>query len=137
MSKRVYARRLPPKELTVEDEIRERVQTSEAVIPVQKFKTLAEQIAKSSIFHRNWYVPELREKYKLLDRMKRIDLVFPYAKIKNDGSAVMLCVDEPKTPIDVEICAKKAKIMRELGYYYVFIERDTTLFDALESLGVV
>lgn len=137
MSKRVYARRLPPKELIVEDEIRETVQAADVATPVQKFKTLAEQIAKSTIFHRNWYVPELRERFKFLDRMKRVDLVFPYAKLKDGQPPVMLCVDEPKTPIDVEICAKKAKVMKELGYFYVYLERDTTLFDALENLGAV
>jgi len=137
MTKRAYARRLPPKELVIEDEVRDRIQAVEVTTPVQKFESLPEQIAKSTIFHRNWYVPELRDRYKHADRMKRVDRVFPYARIKEGAATVMLCVDEPKTPIDVEICAKKAKVMRELGYHYVFIEKDSTLFDALEQLGVV
>jgi hypothetical protein len=136
MSKRVYARKLPPKELVVADEIKTPVQSAEATKPVQKFKTLAEQIAKSSIFHKNWYVPELREKYKYMDRMKRIDKVFPYARLTEEKT-VMLCVDEPVTPVDVEVCELKTKHMRELGYAYVYLEKDTTLYDALTQLGEI
>ena len=134
MSKRVYAKRLPPKELVIADEVKTEVQRQEAATPVQKFKTLAEQIAKSSIFHKNYYVPELREKFNYVDRMKRIDKVFPYAKIR-EGVEVMLFVDEPKTPIDVELCEKKVKHMKDLGYAYVYLEDDTTLYDALMQLG--
>jgi len=134
MSKRVYAKRLPPKELVIADEVRSEVQRQEIATPVQKFKTLAEQVAKSSIFHKNYYVPELREKFKYVDRMKRIDKVFPYAKVR-EGVEVMLFVDEPKTPIDVELCSKKVEHMKDLGYAYVYIEDDTTLYDALSQLG--
>jgi len=134
MSRRVYQRRLPPKELAVEDEIKRDVQVKESTVPTQQFKTMAEQIAKSTIFHRNWYVPELREKFKYIDRMKRIDKVFPYAKL-SQGRETMLLVDEPKTPQDIEICAQKAKHLKELGYAYVYLERDTTLYDALSTLG--
>jgi len=130
----VYQRRLPPKELAVEDEIKRDVQVKESTVPTQQFKTMAEQIAKSTIFHRNWYVPELREKFKYIDRMKRIDKVFPYAKL-SQGRETMLLVDEPKTPQDIEICAQKAKHLKELGYAYVYLERDTTLYDALSTLG--
>lgn len=137
MAKRAYIRRLPPKELVLEDEIKDRIQAAEVSKPVQRFESLPEQIAKSSIFHRNWYVPELRERFKFVDRMKRIDKVFPYARLKEGQESVMLCVDEPKTPVDLEICSKKAALMRELGYTYVFLEKDSTLFDALEQLEVV
>jgi hypothetical protein len=136
MSKRVYARKLPPKELVVADEIKGPVQVAEATVPVQQFKTLAEQIAKSSIFHKNWYVPELRDKFKYVDRMKRIDKVFPYARL-TESKTVMLCVDEPLTLMEVELCEQKAKHMRELGYAYVFLEKDTTLYDALLMLGEI
>lgn len=136
MAKRVYARKLPPKELVVADEIKDPVQVAEATVPVQKFRTLAEQVAKSSIFHKNYYVPELREKFKYVDRMKRIDKVFPYARLTEE-TTVMLFVDEPATPIDVEICEQKAKHMKELGYAYVYLEKDTTLFDALTQLGEI
>jgi hypothetical protein len=134
MAKRVYARSIPPKELVVADDVKREVVIEDTTKKVREFGTLAEKIAKSSIFHRNWYVPELREKFKFLDRMKRIDMVFPYAKIA-DGKETMLLIDEPKTAQDVEICAVKAKHLKELGYAYVYIERDTTIYDALVQLG--
>lgn len=134
MAKRIYARSIPPKELVVEESIKREVSIADDIKITRDFSTLAEQIAKSSIFHRNWYVPELRERFKYLDRMKRIDKVFPYAKI-SEGKQVMLLVDEPKTPQDVEICAKKAEHLKSLGYAYVFLERDTTIYDALTQLG--
>lgn len=102
-----------------------------------EFKSLPDQIAKSSIFFKNWYCPELREKYNFLDRMKRIDRVYPYAKLTENGAPQMLLVDEPDTDYDVEICNKKLPIMKKLGYRYCYVEKDSTVFDALEQLGVV
>jgi hypothetical protein len=136
MSRRVYQKRLPPKELVIEDEIKREVEAKESTVPVFKFKTMAEQIAKSSIFHKNWYVPELREKFRYIDRMKRIDKVFPYAKL-SEGKETMLLVDEPLNPQESEICAQKAKHLKELGYAYVYLEKDTTLYDALNMLGEI
>lgn len=136
MAKRVYQKVIPPKELVVEDSVKREVQTKEATVPVQKFRTMAEQIAKSSIFHKNWYVPELRERFKYIDRMKRIDKVFPYAKV-TEGKEIMLLVDEPATPQEIELCTQKAKHLRELGYAYVYLEKDTTLYDALTMLGEI
>lgn len=137
MAKRAYARTLPPQELTVEDEVKRDVFIEDGAKQTKDFKTLAEQIAKSSIFHRNYYVPELRERFRYIDRMKRIDKVFPYAKLSEGKETVMLFVDEPKTPQDVEVCAVKAKHLRALGYAYVYIEADTTIYDALQQLGEV
>lgn len=101
------------------------------------FQTVCEQVAKSSVFFKNWYVPEIREKYQNFDKMKRIDKAFPYAQIVEGKSTELLLVDEPKTESDIEICAYKAKILKELGYRYIFLEKDSTLYDALEQLGEV
>jgi len=35
------------------------------------------------------------------------------------------------------VCAVKAKHLRAMGYAYVYIESDTTLYDALTQLGEV
>lgn len=109
--------------------------------PVQEFKTSeervsAEEIAKSTVFYRNHYVKELRETYNHIDRMKRIDKVFPYADVMQIGKTEALFIDEPITEQDIEICFKKAALMKKHGYNYVIIEKDTTLFDALEQLGI-
>lgn len=113
------------------------IKDEDAVKPVQDFKTLAEQVAKSTVFFKNVYIDELRETYKYFDRMKRIDKVFPYAKINNDGPTEKLYVDEPVSESDVNTCFEKVKIMKRLGHKYLVIEKDTLLIDALEQLGVI
>lgn len=103
---------------------------------VQEYQTLPEQIAKSRIHVKNWYVPELREKYKHFDRMKRIDLMFPYAKIKPSGDTQeVLLIDLPKTENEVEQCELKVILLKNLGYRYCWLQEDSTLFDALMQLG--
>lgn len=103
--------------------------------PVQEFKTLPEQIAKSKIKIKNWYVPELREQYKYFDRMKRIDLVFPYARISDKGDKVeQLLIDLPQNESEIEQCVLKAKALKKLGYKYIWLDDDSTLYDALVQL---
>lgn len=115
----------------------EQVEREEKVkSPVQEFKTLPEQVAKSKVVHKNWYVPEMREKFKNFDRMKRIDLVFPFAKLDRQGQKTeQLLVDLPRTEQEVEQCVLKAKILKTLGYRYCWLQDDSTLFDALMQLG--
>lgn len=134
--KTVSARTIKAKKLTLADEVREQV-LHERQRPVQTFKTLPEQVAKSTVFFKNFYPAELREKYKFADRMKRIDLVFPYAKLTEDAAPCVLLVDTPETDQDVEICYQKQRILKELGYKYCVIEKDANLFEVLQQLGVV
>lgn len=110
----------------------------EIVTPTQEFKTLAESVAKSSVYVKNWYLNELREKYKYFDRIKRFDKFFPFARITDDLTATTtLFVDEPATEAEIDQCYVKAGIMKELGLNYVILEKDSTLFDALNQLGVI
>jgi hypothetical protein len=129
---------LPPKKIVASPESSvERVLRNDKARALNEFRSLPDQVAKSSVFFKNWYPPELREKYNHLDRMKRIDRVYPYAKISDTGGTVMLLVDEPRTDYEIEVCAKKLPIMRSLGYKYCYIEGDMSVFDVLEQLGVV
>jgi len=102
----------------------------------QEFQTIAETVAKSSVYIRNWYHDELRARYKHYDRMKRFDKFFPYARLGDDVTTTTLYVDEPTNEPDADICYQKAAIMKELGLNYVILEKDSTLFDALNQLGV-
>lgn len=137
MAKTVIARTLKPKRVVLPDEfVGERVQ-HDRVKPVQEFKTLAEQVAKSTVYFKNFYVPELRERYRFADRMKRIDICFPYARLGEKTATVVLCVDTPETELDVEICHQKKAIMKELGYHYCVIEKDSSLFEVLTQLGAI
>ena len=104
---------------------------------VQEFKTLAEKIAKSTVFVKNHYVNELREKYAHYDRMKRVDKFFPYAQLEENAKRIPLYVDEPMNSQESEICYQKAKVMQKLNLKYVILEKDTELFDALTQLGVI
>ena len=106
------------------------------VKPVQEFNTLEEQVAKSTVFIKNYYLEDLREKYKYQDRVKRFDKFFLYARLGDSFDTTTLYVDRPLSEYDVEICYKKSKIMKDLGLNYVIIENDTTLFDAYNQLGI-
>ena len=124
----------------MEDELPEptvvSLQRSDRLKTVHDFKTLAEKVAKSTIYHKNFYHPELRLRFGFIDRTKRIDMVFPYAQIGESEARVQLYVDTPRTHYDLDICIAKAKVFKELGEKYVYLESDTTLYDALSQLGV-
>ena len=111
--------------------------SKDIIRPTQEFKTKAEAVAKSSVFVRNWYLDELRQKYRHLDRVKRFDKFFPFARIGDDMTTTTLYVDEPANDQEVEVCYQKAKLMKDLGLNYVIIEKDTEIFDALLQLGVI
>lgn len=128
---------MPPKEL-VNAADHKQVRRDE-VTTTQEFKTLAEKVAKSTIFYKNYYVHELKEKFSYYDRMKRIDKVFPYADLDGRGQKTCLYVDEAKTESDVEIFKKKAIIMKGLGFLYCYFDNSDEdgdkLDHALEQLG--
>lgn len=135
-TKKTLAKTLPPSTSDVFEAKVHLVRQADAMMKTQEFKTLAEQAAKSSIYFKNYYVAELREKYKHFDRMKRIDKAFPYAKL-SDHSTALLLIDEPKNETELELCFKKAEIMKQLGYKYAIIEQDSNLFDVLSQVGAV
>lgn len=128
---------LPPKEFTLSDSDAESLKQRERARPVQGFKTLPEQLAKSTVYHKNWYVPELRDRFKYFDRMRRVDLVFPYARLTEGTECVMLLIDTPETPDEVKACELKRAMLSDLGYRYCYLEPDSTLFDALNQLGEI
>jgi len=107
---------------------------------VSDFKSIPEQVAKSTVCVKNFYIPDqvFRDRFRYNDRMNRIDKMFPYADIYDKKKPpVMLLVDEPKTSVDVDICLIKASHLKKLGYHYIYLESDSTIADALEQLGVL
>lgn len=136
MAKRAYAKTVASKQ-DGNGSSRLVVVESDRLKNTTDFGTLAEQAARSSIFHKNYYVEELREQYKHFDRMKRVDKAFPYAKLTAHGETTLALFDEPKTEADLEVCYQKAPILKRLGYRYAIIERDSSLFDLLEQLGAI
>lgn len=134
---KIAAKTLPPVTLVPAEAGFHQARKRDQVTSTPEFKTLAEQVAKSSVVMKNWYIDELREKYRHFDRMKRVDKVFPYAKLSENADPCMILIDEPRSEYEVDICYQKAKIVRGLGYKYAVIEDDSTLFDVLEQLGAV
>lgn len=137
--KQVAAKTLRPKRLVIQDtaDTVERRVKSERVNRVQEFRTLPEQVAKSTVCFKNFYPAELRETYRYFDRMKRIDLCFPYARLADDEQTTMLLVDTPETEQDVEVCYQKKPILDAAGYKYAVIEKDSNLYDVLQQLKVI
>lgn len=115
------------REIIKEDEIKTTVE----------FNTLAEKVAKSSLYIRNTYIDELRATCGGVDRKKRIDKLFPFARIVDNAPSEKLYVDEPNSEAEFDMCKEKAKKMKALGLRYLILEKDATLLDALEQLGVV
>lgn len=137
MAKKIYAKTIAPKELTLEPKRLEAVERSDRTKSTSEFKTVAEQAARSTVFFKNYYVEELREKYKHYDRFKRIDKAFPYAKLGSNSEPQLVLFDEPITEADLEVCLQKVLVMKKLGYKYAIIEKDSSLFDVLEQLGAI
>jgi hypothetical protein len=108
----------------------------ERLIPVTEFKTYAERIAKSTVFFKNFYVPEMEKVYKHHERFRRIDKVFPFARLGDGPETCKLLVDEPNNEFETDHCVKKAMILKELGYKYCFIEKDADILGVLQQLGV-
>lgn len=101
-----------------------------------EFVTIPEQVAKSTVFVRNWYLDEARKLYPYQDRMKRIDKYFPYAQ----GGPIM--VDETRDEEEAKMLyLEKAPMMKTWGHRYIVIElgteTPTDLYMALDQLGAV
>lgn len=137
MGRKVYQKIIAPRELSLESPEVEKAAKRDFLRTHQEWQTVEEQVAQSTIYHKNWYVPELREQYAFHDRMKRIDKVFPYAKIAGANEMRTLLVDIPKNSMEVEVCAQKAKVLKKLGYLYCYREADSTLTHLLEQIGVI
>lgn len=116
--------------------IEKKEEVKEGSVKKPEYKTLAEEIAQSTVFVKNFYLNELREKFSHADRVKRFDMFFPYAKLEDGKPTVKLYVDTPHTSLDEQICDKKAKLMKDLGLKYLILQEDTKIFDARIQLGL-
>jgi hypothetical protein len=112
------------------------LQRGDRLKSTHEFQSLAEKVARSSIFQKNYYHPTLKSRFNFADRIKRIDMMFPYAVIGPTDKKVQLLVDFPKNDREVEVCVRKAVMLKELGEHYCYIDPTTTLYDALNQLGV-
>lgn len=95
---------------------------------LKHFPTVAEKLAKSSIYYRNWYYPEGKDTFPYDLRMRYVEKMFPYA---NGG---ILLVDEPRSEAEFTECENKAKILRELGYRYIIVSEHSEFYELAVEL---
>jgi len=98
-----------------------------------QFVTLAEQVAESTHFVRNFKFPESIRVYPFdVDVDQRfVSKCFPLAK------GGMLLVDEPVSEVQKAKAYEKQKILKSLGYRHLVIEETMTLGDCLEQIGAL
>lgn len=95
---------------------------------LKHFPSIAEKLAKSSVYYRNWYYPEGKQKFPYDVEMRCVAKMFPYA------SVAPLLVDEPKTEDEFNVCMKKAVILREHGYRYIIVSKDAEFYELVLEL---
>jgi hypothetical protein len=96
-----------------------------------KLIAVADKLAGHPHCVRNYKYSKADLKYPNDPDMRIVEKCYPYAK------GGMLLVDEPTSDYDSAKCFEKQKVLKELGFRHVVIERDTTLYDALEQLGEI
>lgn len=96
-----------------------------------QFVTLADHIAESNLFIRNFKFLEADTLYPDINFVdyRFVTKMYPHAK------KGMLLVDEPRSENQTKMAYEKQKKLKKLGYRHVVIEEDTTLYDCLMQLG--
>lgn len=112
-----------------DDQLVEKKKTADRYRPIQEFQSRAEEIAKSTIYYRNYYYT--KEHFKHDESLRRVDKYFPHA------SGGPLYVDEPSGPSDFNRTKIKESLMKEIKFRYLIIEENDTLFDLLQKLGEI
>lgn len=103
----------------------------------KEWRTLAEKVAQSGYYFRNYPVPALRENFPAdAPRTWNVDQYFPHAKCGG------LYVDIVQPNIRPELLAtlleahkERLKVMRAAGLRYVYVSEKTTMAEALGMLG--
>lgn len=137
MSKSIYAKTVRPKKVQVlaesfnDPEVLREHKRDDMVKSHTEFRTTAEKLARSSIYHVHFYVPELVAKHRFNDAMQSVSKMFPFA------AGGKLLVDEPEDKFEVDECKEKEKILVAAGYRYIYIEQGDKLDIAQSKLEEV
>jgi hypothetical protein len=97
----------------------------------KQFTSLADRIAESHLFIRNY---KFKEADKLYARNTHIDYRF-VSKIYPHAKGGPLLVDEPRSEHQSIVAYEKQKELKKLGYRHIVIEENSTLYDCLKQLG--
>lgn len=90
---------------------------------------LASKIAESDLSSRNFKFKDAETHFPLRPTWRTVDRYFPNAK----GGPLL--VDEPEDKADIDACAEKAKVLKKLGYRYVYLTKETDEYAARQMLG--
>lgn len=96
-----------------------------------KLVSIADQIAESDFFYRNWKYKEGEKHFPEDVLCWFVDKCYPYAK---NG---MLLVDEPRTEQSKLRSYAKRNVLKKLGYRFIIIEMDSDYYHCLEQLGEI
>ncbi len=93
------------------------------------YASVAERVAESSIFYRNFKFPGGLTAFPTEPTMRTVDQYYPYAV----GGELL--VDSPTTKGDKENCVRKSVYLKKQGFRYLIIEPEMDEFEAMEQLG--
>ena len=92
------------------------------------FRSFVEEIAQDRRCKVNWAYPGGEKEFKGRSQMWHVDRYFEHSQF---GPLLM---DRPSLPRDVEECKEKAKVLRKLGYLYLYITTEVNYGKAVEIL---
>ncbi len=104
-------------------------------VPVQLSPDqIKENITTHDTCFKNYTYPQAAKLFPYQPQHWAVDRYYPLTK-KEIGGPVYL--DQPMYDDDLAICEKKAKHLKELGFKYIILKKDTDLQSAMEQLGVI
>ena len=96
--------------------------------------SLAEQIAESDVFFKNWQFPNAREAFPVEPTMRSVDRYFPYAK-DLEGKPSPICFDICNTREEVTRSKRKIEAMKKAGIRFLILEKGMDFNTAMQALG--
>jgi hypothetical protein len=103
----------------------------------KSFHNVADEIAQSGFFYRNYPVPALRAAYPNTPRMFHVERCYSNAKPVLFVDFVPQLSDKLAQQTVLNIYLERSIVMRNAGLRYVYITHDMSLGDALEQMGEV
>lgn len=95
----------------------------------KKFISIADQIARDTLYFRNWKFKDSDKMYPTEPKMRTVGKYYP-----NAWKGPLL-VDEPRNEYEIMRAYEKQKFLKSLGYRSIVIEKDSGFWECLEQLG--
>ena len=128
MNQSIYVKKNKPQVLTTasvdfsDQKKIEQIKNNDLITPNKDFLSLAERLAQSSIYYRNYYFKNNEAfRFKPHHFYHYISKMFPYSRFGR------LFIDEPFDQLELDICFEKRSVLWDQEMLYVIIERDSKL----------